>query len=85
MLLPEAVEAYKKEGPKFMQRPGRQTEGQGERLMTWAGKAAPLVWHELFRVFFQHGGHAGLITAATSLVRLDRAFFKAQSDQNLAR
>jgi hypothetical protein len=35
-------------------------------------------------VLFQHGGHAGLITAATGLVRLDRAFFKAQRDQNLA-
>ena len=36
-------------------------------------------------MLFQHGGHAGLITAATGLVRLDRAFFKAQRDQNLAR
>ena len=36
-------------------------------------------------MLFEHGGHAGLITAATGLVRLDRAFFKAQSDQNLAR
>ncbi len=36
-------------------------------------------------MLFQHGGHAGLITAATGLVRLDHAFFKAQRDQNLVR
>ena len=36
-------------------------------------------------MLFQNGGHAGLITAATGLGRLDRAFFKAQRDQNLAR
>jgi len=49
-----------------------------------SGPGIRCVWQELFRVLFQHGGHAGLITAATGLVRLDRAFFKAQSDQNLA-
>jgi hypothetical protein len=41
MLLHEGVEAYKKEGSKFMA-PGGQTEGQGQRLMTWAGKEVAL-------------------------------------------
>ena len=49
-----------------------------------SGPGILCVWRELFRVLFQHGGHAGLITAATRLVRRDCAFFKAQSDQNLA-
>ena len=32
-----------KEGPKFMQRLVAKQKVRGERLMTWAGKAAPLV------------------------------------------
>jgi hypothetical protein len=39
MLLHEGVEAYKKEGPKFMQRLVAKTEGQGQRVMTSAGEA----------------------------------------------
>ncbi len=56
-----------------------------DRGLGASGPGIRCAWRELFRVLFQHGGHAGLITAATGLVRLDRAFFKAQRDQNLAR
>jgi hypothetical protein len=34
MLLQEGVEAYKKEGPKFMQRLVAKQKAQGQRLMT---------------------------------------------------
>ena len=33
---------------------------------------------DLFGVLFQHGGHAGLITAAGGFVCLDRASFDAE-------
>ena len=32
----------KKEGPQVDAAPGRQTEGQGQRLMTWAGEEVAL-------------------------------------------
>ena len=38
MFLYEGVEGSKKEGAQVHAAPGRQTEGQGQRLLTWAGK-----------------------------------------------
>jgi hypothetical protein len=46
-----------------------------DRRLSMSGPGVLYVWRELFRMLFQHGGHAGLITAATGLVtarRLDR-------------